>query len=344
MKKLVMLAMLCLLLVGMVSLTGCKRYDEPEYETVETSETAFVVPLEGDGLKQQKFNSAEALEKLKISAKRIQVPHRWKKTGYMWTSGEWIGTVRVVKVDRQPITRTWTAESETGSRQSDDAIWAESKDSVGFSTGFVVSAMIKEVDAARFLYRYPTGSLANAMDYEVRGRTQMVFSDFAAGFNMSELRNQKVQIAVAVREDIIPFFADWGITITSVGLTGGFAYENKKVQEAIDNVFVAQREKEIALALFEAQEDKNNQIEKEANAIANKERTVAKGIADGKREILNVAKDAAQDPVFIELRRLEVEEARIKRWNGVYPNYYMTMGEAGGMGMLLNVPTAPTQQ
>jgi hypothetical protein len=76
-----------------------------------------------------------------------------------------------------------------------------------------------------------------------------------------------------------------------------------------------------------------------ADAEANRERKVAQGIADGKRYVLEVAKEAAQDPVFLELRRLEVEEARIGKWNGQYPTYYMGMGSQESPNLLLNIPS-----
>ena len=50
--------------------------------------------------------------------------------------------------------------------------------SVGFSMGFTCTAFIPEEEASRFLYWYPSGSLADVMDKEVRGRIQQA----AAGF------------------------------------------------------------------------------------------------------------------------------------------------------------------
>ena len=138
-----------------------------------------------------------------------------------------------------------------------------------------------------------------------------------------------------------PFFEARGITITTIGNFGGFAYENPKIQESIDGVFIAQRKEEVNAALLKAQTDMNKKIEMEALAVAEKERTIAKGIADGKALLLAVAKEAAQDPVFIELRKLEVDEKRIEKWDGRYPTYMMSMGSngSGGPQLLLNVPT-----
>ena len=43
--------------VGLFLLTGCKPYDEPEFEEIDTSETGFLIPLEGDIEDQTSFES-----------------------------------------------------------------------------------------------------------------------------------------------------------------------------------------------------------------------------------------------------------------------------------------------
>jgi len=324
-----------------LTLMGCMRkpYDVPEYEEIGPNETAFLVPLEGDTGKQAKFDSAASLEKLKVATKRIRITHRWNQTGRWENQGSWIADVRLIKVDRSPVTREWTAGTATGTEKKDQAIWAESKDSVGFSTGFSVTTTIEEADASLFLYRYLNKSLSNIMDSEIRARVQSAFTDSAATYDLSDLRAQKSGVIGAVREDVMPFFKGRGITITTLGMFGGLAYENPNVQESIDKVFIAQREKEISAAQLAAQGDKNKTIEMEANAIAEKERRVAKGVADGKQMLLDVAKNAGKDPAFLELRRFEVEEARIAKWDGQYPSYYMVMGsQAGSPTLMLQVP------
>jgi hypothetical protein len=327
--------------IMMMLASGCTRkpYDTPEYEEIGPNETAFLIPLEGAIGKQAKFDSAASLEKLKIATKRIRITHRWNQTGRWENDGIWISDVKLIRVDRSPVTREWTAGKETGTDKKDQAIWAESKDSVGFSTGFSVTATIEEGDAALFLYRYPNRSLANIMDSEVRARVQASFADSASQYDLSDLRAQKSEVIKSVRGDVIPFFKGRGITITTLGMFGGLTYENPEVQASIDKVFIAQREKEISAAQLEAQNDKNKRIEMEAEALAEKERRIAKGIADGKQMLLDVAKNAGKDPAFLELRRLEVEEKRIEKWDGRYPSYYMTMGQkADAPTLMLQVP------
>ena len=119
------------------TLNGCVRpYDTPEYVEVETDETAFVLPLEGDTAQQAKFQSAKFLEEKKVSAKRVQISHRWSQTGRQSSTGKWIPAVKVIRVKRSPVTREWTAEANSGTARVDQAVWVESQDSVGFSMGY----------------------------------------------------------------------------------------------------------------------------------------------------------------------------------------------------------------
>ena len=170
-------------------LSGCmKPYDKPEYVEIDTSETGFLIPLEGDGTQQAKFQSEDYLKQRKVAAKRVQILHRWSQEGRISNDGRWIPTVRLVKVNRSPVTREWMSAENTqgvGNRrptQSDKAIWIESADSVGFSMGFNCTAFISEEDAAKFLYWYPSGSLSGVMDQEIRGRIQQVAAEVAAKY------------------------------------------------------------------------------------------------------------------------------------------------------------------
>ena len=335
---------------------GCRPYDRPEFHEVDTSESGFLIPFEGDTTKQTSFDSEKYLNERKVATKRVQIPHRWVQTGRMPFDGTWMPTVRLVKVDRSPVTREWTADPHTGTAQKNEAIWIESSDSVGFSVGFNCTAYIKEDDTAKFLYMYRSKSLAEMMDAEVRARIQQVAAEVAAGYDLDELRSKKLEMIEAVREDVIPFFENRGITLTTVGMFGGFTYENKKIQEAIDETFIAQQLKVISLAKFQAQQKENERIELEAEATANKQRTIALGdadklrtIAEGEaeaiRKIAEATREAQQDPLFVQLKRMEVEQRRIEKWDGRYPNFLMEMGSDPGKGpsMLVQLPTMASQ-
>lgn len=327
-----------LLALGLAGGTGCAKYDVPEFGEIDTSETGFLIPLEGDTERQTTFESESYLEARKVATKRVQIPHRWVSTGRMPWSGEWIGLVRLVKVDRSPVTREWTADSGSGTSARNQAIWIESKDSVGFSVGFNSTAYIKEENTARFLYMYRSKSLADMMDTEVRARIQSVAAEVAARWDLDELRARKQDIIDEVRRDVIPFFADRGITITTIGMFGGFTYQNASIQEAIDETFVAQQLKVVSKAKFDAQEKENERIELAAQADANRARTIAEGEADAVRKLAQATREAQRDPLFLQLKQLEVETKRVEKWNGAYPSQLMQLGGDQVPQLLLQLP------
>ena len=335
------------------ALGGCVRpYDRPEYAEIDTSETGFLIPLEGDSGVQAKFQSEEYLRALKVAAKRVQITHRWSQEGRLPNSGQWIPLVRLIKVNRSPVTREWTADAASGTASKNQAIWIESADSVGFSMGFTCTSFIPEEHAAKFLYWYPTGSLANVMDTEVRARMQQIAAEVAARYRLDALREKKQEISDAVRKDVIDFFAVRGVVITTVGMFGGMTYENGEIQKSIDNTVIAQQLKVVNQARFEAQQRDNDRVELEANAIAERARRIAAGDADAKkiaalaeaqsiREVNKALAEARQNPLLYQLRALEVERARVDHWNGQYPAYFVGTAAGQSPNLLLQMPPAP---
>ena len=344
-----------LIAIGTMSIfgmSGCIRpYDTPEYAEIDTSETGFLIPLEGNSGHQAKFQSEEYLRELKVAAKRVQITHRWSQEGRLVNSGRWIPTVRLIKVNRSPVTREWTAEATTGTAAKNQAIWIESSDSVGFSMGFTCTTFIPEEQAAKFLYWYPTGSLSNVMDAEVRGRIQQVAAEIAAKYPLDALRARKQEISDAVKADVTNFFAQRGIVITTVGMSGGMTYENVEIQKAIDNTIIAQQLKVVNEARFEAQQRDNDRVTLEANAVAERARRIASGEADAKkiaaqaeaqsiREVNKALAEAQQNPLLYQLRSLEVERSRVEHWNGQYPTYLLQTG-ATSPNLMLQMPAPP---
>lgn len=319
------------LLLAASTLTGCvKSYDKPEYVEIDTSETGFLIPLEGNTNDQTKFESVDYLQARKVATKRVQIVHRWNQEGRLPGTGQWFATVRLVKVNRSPITREWTAEGKHVS--GDKAIWIESADSVGFSMGFTCTAFIDEKDAATFLYWYPSGSLANVMDGEVRGRIQQGAAEVAARYPLDGLRAKKQEIVDAVKLDLTTFFTKRGITITTVGMFGGMTYENPAIQKSIDETFIAQQLKVVSAAKLEAQLKENERIQLEATATAEKSRLEAKGKGDARleeakaeAEAINMVNKAVvgSGPMLMQIRQLEVEKARVEKWNGQFPQMMM---------------------
>lgn len=330
---------LLMLIAGVM--TGCKPYMTPVYADIKANETAYVIPLEDGPAKEVKFDSEAYLESKKVGMKRIPLAQRWNQTGYIYLSGTYIPLQRVITVDRTPTTRQWQP-----GKNSKEALWLESMDSIGFSTGFSITAYIDEHDTSRFLYSYKSDTLAHVLDTEGRARIQSVASVVAASYKMDELRERKNELIAKVRDDILPYFKSRGITIPTIGQFGGFEYENEKIQSAIDGTFVAQQEKVTNKARLDAQHDANERIKSEAEATAEAARLKAKGEADGKLSVFNAEaqglqavnkalSEANQNPALVELKRIDVQKLQAERWDGHYPAWYMP--GASGQGLLLNV-------
>ena len=207
----------------------------------------------------------------------------------------------------------------------------------------------------RGLNASPRGSLANVMDGEVRGRIQQVSAEVAAKYPLDQLRSRKQEIADAVKKDVTNFFATRGVTVTTVGMFGGMTYENPAIQKSIDDTFIAQQLKVVAEAKFDAQQKENERIELEANATAERARREAQGIADARkvaaqaeaeaiREVNRASQEAQNNPLLLQLKTLEVEKARVEKWDGRFPQWWLGGGSAGGPNILFQMPAPATAQ
>lgn len=322
---------LMVILVSIVLVNfGCRRpYDVPEYKEIQNNETGFVIPLEGETSDQAQFNSADYLKSRQIAEKRIRIPHRWNQTGrivlgvFGKRKGEYLPTVKLLKVNRTPVTREWTPSEKTGTSRKDEGIWVESKDSVGFSTGFSCTAHVEEDDAALFLYKYPAGSLADVMDTQIRARIQTMAAETCAEYDMDALRAEKPALIAKIRGDVEPFFKKNGITVTTIGMFGGFTYENPAVQTAIDDVFRSQQLEDVAEAKRKAALKDKETILITAEAEAAAINKLAEAEANKIEKVNTAAEKAQKNPLFYQLRLLDTENKRIDKWDGSYPNWYM---------------------
>jgi hypothetical protein len=295
-----------------------RPYDVPEFQEIDTSDSAFLIPLEGDTTKQQMFPSVEFLNEQKVAAKRVQIPHRWQQMGFLPGSGHYVNTVRLVKVDRKPVTREWTRSAHTGTTAKDEAVFAESKDSINFTMGVTCTANIPEDLAATFLYTYPSKSLAEIMDSEIRARVQQVLAEEAAHHLFNEMLGKKVEMITAVRTDMVPFFEKRGIKISTIGMLGGIQFENNEIQKAIDDSIKAQQQKTVAEAKREAQEVENKRLKMEAVATAENESLKAESQAKLKKLLAlaeveaQAAKAKAEAEAKKQVAELEAEAESIK--------------------------------
>jgi hypothetical protein len=350
------------------ALLAIRPYDVPEFVEVDSSESAFLIPLEGDTGNQSAFHSVKFLEEKKIATKRVQITHRWLQTGYLPRSGHYVGTVRLVKVDRRPITREWTKSPKSGTSPRDEAIAVESKESVNFSMGISCTANIPEEMAAVFLYSYPSKSLADMLDMEVRARIHQIVAEEAGKHNVFDLPARKNEIMKTVRDDVVPFFKKKGIEITTLAMLGGLTFDNHEIQRAIDDAAKAAHLKVAAEAKRAAQEVENKTLLLAADGRATAAKREAEGKlavelvraegeakirikeAEGQAESIRRVADAKayealkaneNADAYYRLRLIEAEMLRWKQWDGRYPQYMLQMGSASPSATTMMLPPPP---
>lgn len=295
--------------------TGCiKPYDKPEFVTIEPHQTAFLIPLVGDSSNQASFESEEMLMQAKVSTKEIQIPHRWVQTGRKYWRGEYRDTMALIVVDRSPVTREWSSTEGVGTSAVNQAIYAESSESIGFSAGMNCSAQIySEEDAVKFLYCYNNKPLSEIMDTEIRARVESKFVEECASRTLNAILVEKEAIMTSVRDDVMGYFADKGITITVLGMKDGLEYDDTAIQKSINEKFSSEMK-------LTTQENENKRIISEAEAEA-------------QAIILKAEAEAKANKLLAEsLTRTILEKMYYDKWDGVLPHVY------GGDGQLIEIP------
>lgn len=367
-------------------------YNVPKYEDITNTETGFLVPLDEDAASQVRFESAEYLEQKKVAAKRVQIQRRWVKNGWLPTTGEYLDTTRLIKVDRTSVIREWTQDPRTGTSPKDDAITAQSKDGTGLRLAFTCTAYIPESDADKgdkaehqegaqhFLYFYKGDTLVHVMDQEVRARVQAASSEYCAQFPLEALRGTQHELVEAVRLAVIPFFKKRGISITNIGLVGGFHYTNVGIQKSIDDAIVAQQLKVAAQAMQEKEkveqttkllnqkiQNDTMKLEAEGKALAKAaeleglakaklsadrvDAEAAKVQAEGKAAATKLEADAEAYRMskldqyrefVVALKGIEVEKAWRSLWTGGVPATVISGdGKTGNVVPFLPLPAVP---
>jgi hypothetical protein len=336
------------LLLCMVTCVGCYRPFEPvELQTINTNEEAFLLPFTDDLKKQTSTTNEEYLKANLVYTKQVRIPQQWVPTGFetMVPNGNWKPAALLVKVDKSPVTREWTADENSGTSKKNEAVWVMTADQVEFSTGWTCTARIDTRDnAVKFLHNYPNGSLTNVLDTEVRAKLQATFGLEVTDLPMEKLRKEATPHILSTTKIVTDFFKERGITITNLGITGGFIYKDATIMTTMVRVFNAEQDKAIATAAYQAQIEKNKTVESEAegkaSALLREKQAEADGIklvADAKS--YEISQAGQNSTVYLELKRFEIEREKIKAWDGHQPHFFMGGGDKTP-DFLLQVPTA----
>lgn len=308
MKMFKRLVVLILTLVMCLSLAGCRKpYDKPEFVKISPSQTGFLIPLVGDSTTQSAFESEDLLAEHKVATKEIQIPHRWVQTGRRGWQGEWKPSAELIVVERKPVARSWES-GDSAASSANRAIFGGSSDNIGIYVGMNCTAMIEESNAVKFLYRYNNTPLETIIDNDIKKLVEERFNIETSKYTSTELGANKGKIMEAVKDYVVPYFEEYGITITVLGIKEDISYENHEIQKAIDAKFASEQELVI-------QQNKN-----EAN--------IAKAEAEAQAMIMLAEAEAkANDLLSQSLNGSLLEKMYYEKWDGKLPTIY------GGDGM-----------
>lgn len=302
---------LLLAVIGSVFLlSACGPAPVEPIKEIKPNETAFVVPLEGASkAKQGQFMSLDYLEANKVAAKRVVIPIRKRTTGRGPGNYEWIPTVKVITVDRTPVTREWTDSSKTGSSSRNDGFRVESQDSIGFVLGGTLTARVTEANASAFLYNYAGRPLRTVIDQNVRGYLQAYLTNAFGRLSLTECKKQKGEIFDAAYIAVVAKYEPFGVTIDTFGPSQGLKYTNVAIQQAIDDAYKAE------MMIIQRRNEKTAQDEdnKRIKAAADTKLYEARKFAQ--------AEKAQEKMISLEIQRMRAEAAMVqaKRWDGKLP-------------------------
>lgn len=306
-KKIVSVMALCMVM----SCTSCRKpYDTPEFVEIQPSQTAFLVPLVGDTSEQASFESEELLEKTKVATKEVQIPHRWVQTGRKSWNGEYRPSAKLIVVERKPVTREWISTSTTEG-ENNQAVFGESLDGIGIYVGMNCSAQIDEANATKFLYRYNNTPLTKVIDTDIRAMVEDEFNKAVGKYNIADLQANKADIMNEVITNVRDHFAEYGVTITVLGMKEGISYENANIQTAIDEKFSSEQ-------LIITQQNLNDVEISKAEAAAES----AKIAAEADAEVLRIQADAeaeANKKISESLTENLINKIKYEKWNGEVP-------------------------
>ena len=127
------------------------------------------------------------------------------------------------------------------------------------------------------------------------------------------LHDHKDEIIKHIKDTVIPYFKEYGITITVLGFKEGISFENPEIQEALDAKFASEQDLVI-------QQNKN-------------EAALAKAEADAQAIIIAAEAQAkANELLSKSITDTILEQMYYEKWNGVLPSVY------GAEGTLIQIP------
>jgi hypothetical protein len=220
--------------------TSClfiRPYDKPEYVSIGTNETAFLINQLGTDKDQAKINASQDYKT--VNSKLTQINHHWVKTGRMPGTGKYIAAEIVIAVSNSPVTGTWK-----------DDIKVETKGSQGFTVPMKYGIRVKPENSEKFLRNFPAnlqvkdenGKLLSKKMTSVESVADVQFKNQVAAelskeFHKYEykdvLPNRDVIVDAAV-ERVTEWANELGITIDNLAVFEGLIPDDTTLQDSMN--------------------------------------------------------------------------------------------------------------
>ncbi len=307
-----------------LSMTGCWRPFEPvKLGNDSANERLFLLPFTDSIENQSSSRTEDYLRRNLVYTQQVKIPQQWVPKGYeiLFPNGVWQDAAILVRVNKSPVTREWTADANSGTSTRNEAIWVMTSDQVEFSTGWTCTARISSRDdAVRFLHNYPNGALTQVMDQEVRAKLQSEFGIEVTDLPMDELRKKATPHIRRVTEDVIAFFQERGITITNLGITVDSCTRILRSSRRWSKCSTPNKRNRSPSPKHQLRRRRTKTIKLESDARADALLTEKKAEAEGIRLVAD-AKNyeiemAIQDPeTYLRLKQFELERDKLQKWD-----------------------------
>lgn len=293
--------------VGVALLSATRN--RPLVVEIKPNETAFLIQLDGNSKNQRTFMSEQYLAENKVASKRIIIPYVDVPGGAF---GQRVLAAKLITVDRTPVTREWTRSEKTGTSVTNQAIAVESRESIDFTIGVVLTASVPEAGAAKFLYHYASTPLSTVADMNIRGFVQSALSREFGSRDLDAGRKEKTEIFNKVFAEAKEAFGEHGITIENLGFTEGMTYADPAIQRSINATFEAQ----MSVQRAEQRVIEAHQLRLAADEFAK-------------------AKDAAIARTDLDIRQMQAQAQlrAVEKWDGHLPANVVPQGSSLLLGL-----------
>ena len=305
--------------------TSClfiKPYDKPEYVSIGTNETAFLInQMEEDDTKSQVKVNGNIDDYRTVNSKLVRIGHKWVQTGRLPATGHYIAREIVIAVSNSPVTGTWEKD-----------IKVETKGSQGFTVPMKWGIRVKPEDSERFLRNFP----ANVQIMDESGKQKLskkmtsvktvaedqfktqVAAELSKEFHKYEykdvLPNRDVIVDAAV-ERVTQWATELGITIDNLAVFEGLIPDDTTLQNAMDEQAKLAAQVETEKKRFDAEKQKKqNEIElqKMETERVNVERQKKEAEAKATVSVQNILAQTSNFELERKRKEQEIENLKLR--------------------------------